>query len=176
MKRGLLAEYDSMDALVVAIRVLRSRGLTKLDAFTPFPSHDVEEALGRRRSPLALAAGFGALGGVVGAYFLQWWLVAYLYPVDVGSRPPHMPLAFLIITIEMGFLIGALTTFVAFLIVARLFKLWDPVFDIPGIESATRDRFWVAVDGDDERFDREALAELLREAGAARIATFGGIL
>jgi hypothetical protein len=175
MRRGIAGELPDEHALLETIRILRERGYTRLDAFSPYLIHDLDAALGRKRSPLSLAAGIGALSGAVGAYALQWYLVAYLYPIDVGGRPPHMPLPFLIITIEMGFLIGALTTFVAFLIVARLFKLWDPVFDIPGIESATRDRFWVAVDGDDERFDREALTDLLRDAGAARIATFGGI-
>ena len=176
MRRGIAGELPDEHALLETIRILRERGYTHLDAFSPYLIHDLDLALGRGRSSLLLATGIGALCGAVGAYALQWYLVAYLYPIDLGGRPPHMPLPFLIITIEMGFLIGALTTFVAFLIVARLFKLWDPVFDIPGIESATRDRFWVAVDGDDERFDRDALADLLRDAGAARVTTFGGIL
>lgn len=175
MKRGLVAEYDSMDALVVAIRVLRSRGLTKLDAFTPFPSHDVDEALGRRRSPLALAAGFGALGGVVGAYFLQWWLVAYLYPVDVGSRPPHMPLAFLIITIEMGFLFGGVTVFFACLFAAKLFKLWDPICEVDGFESATRDGYWLGVSADDSRWDGTEIKGVLAGTAPRAIHGFGGI-
>jgi hypothetical protein len=176
MRRGIAAELPDEHALLETIRVLRERGCTRLDAFTPYLVHDLDTALGRKRSSLSLVTGLGALGGAVGAYALQWYLVAYLYPIDVGGRPPHMPLPYLIITIEMGFLIGALATFVAFLIAARLFKLWDPVFEIPGIESATRDRFWVAVDADDEHFNREALADLLREAGASRVSTFGGIL
>jgi hypothetical protein len=176
MRRGIAGELHDEHALLDAIRVLREHGYTQLDAFTPYLVRDLDAALGRTRSPLSLAAGIGGLAGAAGAYALQWYLVAYLYPIDVGGRPPHMPLPFLIITIEMGFLFGALATFIAFLIASRLFKLWDPVFDIPGIESATRDRFWVAVDGDDECFDRVALEDLLRGAGAARVATFGGIL
>jgi len=176
MRRGIAGELPDEHALLEAIRVLRERGYTRLDAFTPYLVRDLDTALGRGRSPLSLAAGVGGLCGAVGAYALQWLLVAYLYPIDVGGRPPHMPLPFLIITIEMGFLFGALAVFVAFLVAARLFKLWDPVFDIPGIESATKDRFWVAVDADDDRFDREALEGVLRETGAARVATFGGPL
>ena len=36
-----------------------------------------------------------------------------LYPLDEGGRPPHMPLPFTIITVEMGFLFGALAVVVA---------------------------------------------------------------
>ena len=175
MRRGLLAEYESPDALVVAIHVLRSRGFTRLQAFTPFPSHEVDEALVRRRSPLALAAGFGAAFGAAAAYFLQWWLVAYLYPVDVGSRPPHMPLAFLIITIEMGFLFGGLTVFFACLFAAKLFRLWDPECEVEGFESATRDGFWLAVNADDPRWNRAEVTELVAGTAPRRVHGFGGL-
>src|SRR5205085_2986897 len=110
---------------------------------------EIDRALGARRSPLAIAAGVGGLAGAIGGYCLQWLLLAYLYPVDAGGRPPNMPLPFTIITIEMGFLFGALSVCAAFFIGARLFKLWDPIFDVPGFESATRAGFWLAVDASD---------------------------
>jgi hypothetical protein len=173
--RGLVAEYGSADALLVAIRVARSRGYTALDAYTPYPVHGIDEALRAPRSHLSLAAGIGAACGALGAYFLQWLLVAYLYPVDVGGRPPHMPLPFLIITIEMGFLFGGLAVFFACLFVARMFRLWDPVCDVPGFESATRDGFWLAIAADDPKWNRDALAAMLAGAGARAVHGFGGI-
>jgi hypothetical protein len=175
LTRGLLAEYPDKDALVVAIHVLRSRGYTHLQAFLPFPVAEVDEALGRRRSPLALAAGFGATFGATGAYFLQWLLVAYLYPVDAGSRPPHMPLAYLIITIEMGFLFGGLAVFFACLFAAKLFRLWDPVCEVEGFESATRDGFWLGVGIDDPRWQRAEVEALIRGTAPRAIHGFGGL-
>ena len=70
----------------------------------------------------------------------------------------------------MGFLFGALAVFVAFLVAARLVKLWDPINEVPGFESATRDHFWLAIDGDDPALDR--LGDALDDA--ARVAPFGG--
>ena len=64
-----------------------------------------------------------------------------------------MPLPFTIITVEMGFLFGALAVVAAFLVGSRLGKLWEPIFDVPGFESATRDHFWLAVDAPDPAFD-----------------------
>jgi hypothetical protein len=149
MKRGLAAEYATLPALLSAIRALRTCGFTRMEVYSPVPSDEIDRALGARRSPLAIAAGIGGLCGAIGGYALQWWLLAYLYPVDVGSRPPNMPLPFTIITVEMGFLFGALAVVAAFFVGARLFKLWEPIFDVPGFESATRAGFWLAVDAAD---------------------------
>ena len=173
MRRGVAAEYPDKDALLVAIRAARARGFTDLETFTPCPVEEIDEALAAKRSPMAIAAGIGGLAGAVGGYFLQWLLVAYLYPVSAGTRPPHMPLPFVIITIEMGFLLGGLTVFFAFFIASRLLKLWDPVFDVPGIESATRAGFWLAIDADDPRYDAPSLAALLRASGPRRLQLFG---
>ncbi|HEX5063537.1 MAG TPA: DUF3341 domain-containing protein [Kofleriaceae bacterium] len=175
MRRGIAAEYLTKESLLAAIRAMRARGLVQLEAYTPVPFREVDAALGARRSPLAIAAGIGGLAGAVGAYFLQWLLVAYLYPIDLGSRPPHMPLPFTIITVEMGFLVGALTVFVAFVIVSRLFKLWDPIFDVPGFESATRAGFWLAVGADDPAWDRDAITHALQAIRPTQLHGFGGI-
>ena len=175
MRRGVAAEFADEASLLAAVRALRDHGWTRLEAFSPYPAPAIETALGMPRSPLSVAAGVGALAGAAGAYFLQWYLVAYLYPIDLGGRPPHMPLPFVIITVEMGFLLGALSVFVAFLVVSRLFTLWDPIFEVPGIESATRDCFWIAVSAADPAFDRDQVHEVLRHSDARRVASFGGV-
>ncbi len=172
--RGLAAEYTELATIIAAIRALRARGFTRLEAFAPYPEHALDAALGARRSPLSIAAGIGGLAGAVGGYFLQWWLVAYLYPVDVGVRPPHMPLPFTIITVEMGFLLGGLVVFCALFVAARLLKLWEPICDVRGFESATRDAFWLAIDARDPQWNGDALVALLRESGARQIHGFGG--
>ena len=175
MRRGIAAEFPDEVSLLAAIRAMRDHGWTDLEAYSPMPVPAIDAALGKSRSSLSVAAGIGALAGAGGAYFLQWYLVAYLYPIDLGGRPPHMPLPFVIITIEMGFLIGALTVFVAFLIASHLFKLWEPIFDVPGFESASRDCFWLAISGDDPAFDRDQIVEVLHRAEAGHVAGFGGI-
>jgi len=175
VRRGIAAEYPSEAALLTAIRALRARGLTRLEAYSPIPSDAIDAALGARRSPLAIAAGLGGIAGAAGGYFLQWLLVAYLYPVDVGARPPHMPLPFTIITVEMGFLLGALAVVAAFLVSARLLKLWEPLFDVPGFESATRAGFWLAVGADDPAWERTAVERAVRDTQPSRVHGFGGL-
>ena len=154
----IAAEYADAEALVRAARVAREKGFAQLEAYTPYAVPELDGALGRRRSPLAIAAGLGGLGGAAGGYALQWLLDAYLFPVNTGGRPPHMPLAFVPITIEMGFLFGGLFVFFACLAAARLFKLWAPIDEVPGFTSATRAGFWLAIETDFPGLAIEALA------------------
>lgn len=170
MPERLLAEYADEEAAVVAIHRLHEAGYRDLEAYLPFPSHEVEQALGRPRSRLPFAVfGFGLLGAG-GAYFLQWLLVAFLYPLDVGRRPPHFPLAFVIITFEMGVLLASLSAFFGTLATGRLVRLVDDVQGTPGFESATRDRFWLEVSlADPAARDPEATRALLVACGAERI-------
>lgn len=149
---GILAEFDTVEGLVAAIEGMRGHGYRRLDAFTPFPIHEVEHALHLRRSRLPYVIFCVGALAAAGAYFLQWYLNAYLYPLNVGGRPPHFPLAYLIITFEMGVLFAGFTAFFGVLGLGRLFKLWDPVFEIDGFEGVTDDRYWLQVSARDPHF------------------------
>ena len=62
---GVAAEFASPEALLAAVRGLRSEGFTKMDAFTPFPVHGLDQALGLGRSRLGyLVFGAGFIGMV----------------------------------------------------------------------------------------------------------------
>lgn len=152
MRRGLLAEYDSAADLLAALRRLRELGYRKLDAFTPYPVKGVSELIGLRRSIVPKIVLGMALCGGAGAYGLQWWMNAYDYPIDVGGRPPHSALAFVPITFEMTVLAAGLTAFITVFVLARLTTLDHPIFDVPGFERASIDRFWLGIDAGDEKF------------------------
>ena len=64
---GLMAEFDSAQALVDAGRKTREAGYKKIDAYTPFPIEELSEAIGFHRNsvPLVVLIG-GILGGCSG--------------------------------------------------------------------------------------------------------------
>jgi hypothetical protein len=171
--RGVMAELHDEAALVAAARELRARGVTRIEAYTPYRVDAFDDAIGTPRSRLSVAAALGALGGGSAGYALEWLFAAYLYPIDSGGRPPHMPLAFVPIGIEMGFLFGALATVIAVLVVGKLVKLWEPVCEVPGFGSATRAGMWIAVAADDARFDEAVIAEVLERSGGGALERFG---
>jgi hypothetical protein len=146
MKRSLLVEFEHSDDLAAAARALRRRPGLELDAHTPYSTEEVREALELPPSPLPRLVFVGACLGAGGAYALEWLTNAHWYPLNVGGRPPHMPLPFVPISFEMGVLGAALTAFFGVLVGGRLLRLWDPVFEVPRFESVSVDRFWLRVD------------------------------
>jgi hypothetical protein len=157
---NVAAEYASAADLTRAVTLIGETGVELVDTFTP---HPIDELSPPRRKPVVLLAAAAGFGGAFAAYAGQWLIDAYLYPVEAGARPPHMPLAFVPITIEMGFLAAAVTAFVLWFFGARLGTLWEPVCDVPGFGA---DGYWLVVSGKDE----SALREVLGKTGAVRVA------
>ncbi len=143
-----LAEFGSADELRAAMRSFAEKGYTRLETYTPVPlENGVHQA--PTRLPIAVFV-VGLLGGIA-SYALQWYANAYAYVQNIGGRPAHAVPAFLIATFEGAVLSAALAAFVGFFVVSRLPKPWHPVFEIPGFERATVDRYWLAVDATDHR-------------------------
>lgn len=173
MTPALLAEYATPSALLDAIAAARDKGYRKLEAYTPYPVPGLDEALAAPASRLpwfVLAAGLGAAAG---AYGLQWLLNAYLYPLSVGARPPYYPLAYVPITFEMGILFASFAAFFGVLAFGRLMRLYDPVFEVPGFESATNDAFWLRIDASDPRFDATTTEQDLHATHPLRVVRWG---
>ncbi|UQA54572.1 DUF3341 domain-containing protein [Polyangium aurulentum] len=172
--KGLLAEFETVDQLVRAAVELRKLGYRRLDAFTPYPVAAVERAIGLGRSHIPWIVFPCAMAGAAGAYLLQWWTNAVDYRLEVGGRPAHAPPAFVPITFEMGVLFAALSAVLALAVFSRLTTLWQPIFDVPGFERASVDRFFLAIDHADPAFDLELTAQRLHLLGAVRVELVGG--
>ena len=170
---ALMAEFASGAALLDGLRALRARGVTGLDAFTPYEVEGLQELLGVRRSRLtwiALVVGL-AFGG--GAYLLQWWINVVDYPLDIGGRPYHAAPAFIPITFEMTVLFASAAALISAIVLGGLPRLWHPVFEVEGFERASIDRFWLAVGIGDAGVDRARDTAALTAAGALRIEWLG---
>ncbi|MGE0871868.1 MAG: DUF3341 domain-containing protein [Kofleriaceae bacterium] len=140
------AEYATASELLAAIERLVPDRLGRIEAYTPYPVPGIDRALGARPSRLSISVFAGGMGAAATAYGLQWLLDGYLYPLDVGGRPPHFPLAFVPITFEMGVLFASLTAVAAVLIGGRLARLWHHSNEVEGIESSTASGFWLELE------------------------------
>ncbi len=172
---GLLAEFASPEHLVEAARLARKSGLSFLEAFTPFPVPEVEEVMKLRPSRISRFVFVAGLAGAVFAYVLQYWVAAVDYPINVGGTPAHSGEAYIPIVFETMVLFASVTAFVAMFAFTGLPRLWHPVFEATGFESATIDGFWLGVDGRDPHFDLDGTTRLLNAAGARRVVAAGGV-
>lgn len=174
MKHGLMAEFDSPEALVSAIASLRTLGYRELDAFTPFPIDEVESALDLPRSRISIGVLAAGLAGAIAAYAIQWWTSAVGYPLNVGGFPLHSSPAFIPVTFETAILCASITAFFSVLAASELPRLWDPLFEIEGFDRAMIDRFFLLIDAADDRYSLEASAEHLRAQSPLRVTPIGG--
>src|SRR5262249_10929689 len=136
MKHALLAEFEAPEPMLRAIYRLRELGCRELDAFTPYPIHGIDQALGQKRSPINWLVLPFWVTAAAGAYALQWFCNAYDYPLNVGGRPLHSAPAFIPITFEMGVLGASLGGVLLLFLLAGLPELYHPVFTVDGFESA----------------------------------------
>jgi ActD protein len=161
MRRVLLLEFESPEELAAALRDLYGRGHRDLDAYTPYSTDIVREALALEPSRLPRWVLAGGLLGATLAYLLEWWTTGISYPLNVGGRPLHMPLAFVPISFEMGVLGASFTAFFGVLLLGKLVRLWDPVFEVEGFGSMSVNRFWLRMDESPEGFDPESVVREL---------------
>jgi hypothetical protein len=172
--QGLAAELDSADALVAAAGRLRERGYRMIEAVSPLPLEAVENHLHLPPSRLGkLAFAGGVLGGLLG-YGIQWYGDVRAFPLLVGGRPLHAVPAFIPATFEATILGAALAAFVGVLVSLRLPELWHPMFEIGGIERASADRYWIAVDRRDPLFEPERTRVDLAALGPVRVVAVPG--
>lgn len=166
---GLLAEFATSDELIRAIERSRADGYTLMEAYTPFPLHEVAHALGyKNRLPLLVFCG-GLLGAVTG-FALQYWTAVHAYPVNVGGRPLNSWPSFIVVTFEMTILFAALTAVLGMLALNRLPRPHHPVFDVPVFELASRNRFFLLIIARDERFELDATRALLEGTDSLSVA------
>ena len=155
-----VVEFASADAALAGVKALVARGLSQVEAFTPYAVPDIEHALGVRRSRIPYGAfALGATGCAL-AFLLIWWTAAVDYPLDVGGRPFNSIVADIPIMFETTVLFTGVSAFLAVLLRSRLPRLYHPVFTLDGFERTTLDRYWLGIDHGDAKLDDAALDSL----------------
>ena len=105
----VIGVYDSPDALMQGIRILRSKDLGQLEAYSPYPIHGIDEALGHRRSPLGAMVMVMGIIGALTALGAEYWISAVDYPIVTGGKAPTSWEAFVPIMFEVTVLFATFT-------------------------------------------------------------------
>lgn len=150
---GLMAEFKEHDELLKAARKTYAQGYRRIDAYSPFPIEGLPEAIGYEQSLVPLLTLVGGMIGGLGGYFMEWISMARLYPLNVGGRPYNSWPNFIPVTFELTVLIASLTAFISSLVINRLPHLHHPVFNVPAFDRASSDRFFLAIEAKDPKFN-----------------------
>jgi hypothetical protein len=166
---GLLAEFEGPGPLLHACEQVRDAGYTRWDAHSPFPVHGLDRAMGMRASVLPWIVLVLGLGGAAAAMLLQWWVATTAYPLVISGKPFFSWQAFVPVTFEVGVLIAAMGAVFGMFTLNRLPMHFHPLFSSKRFERATDDAFFISVESWDPRFDPQATAQLLEQAGATHV-------
>ena len=152
---GILAEFDTPSELVDAAREVRDAGYTKTDAFSPFPLHEIDEALGIKRSILPWLVFGGGLTGLMTGFALQIFVHYVDYPIIVGGRPYISVPSFIPPAYELTILFAGFAAVFGMLFLNGLPQPYHPVFNVPRFALASREKFFLLIEKKDPKFDFE---------------------
>jgi hypothetical protein len=167
---GLLAEFDDVTTLVDATKRVHQEGYTRFDAYTPFPVHQLFEAMEFNDRRLPLMVLIGGIIGCIAGFGLCYWVSTTAYPLNVGGRPFNSWPAFIPVTFEVTILLASLTCVFGMLALNGLPMPYHPVFNIQRFrERASQDALFLAIEAADPKFDLEKTRALLQQLGAREI-------
>ncbi len=163
---GLLALFEGQADFLGAIKKIRGRlSIKKLEAFSPFPVHGIEQALGLKRSWIPYATLVLALSGFGLGFLLQAWTSAYSWPLNVGGKPFISWPAFIPVSFETMILMGGVSTTLILYIACNLPNYRKPVLDT----RLTNNLFGLYIDKSDENFNEAKVTEILKETHVLEI-------
>lgn len=175
---GVLAEFEDVNGLMAAATRVRDAGFQRWESYTPFPVHGLDDAMGHKPTILPWIVLVCGLTGLVSGVLLVWWTNATSFDVPYALRgydfitsgkpvfsfPANVPPIF-----ELTILFSAFGAFFGMLAMNLLPRFYHPVFRSARFERVTQDRFFIGIEAADASFDREATAQLLRDAGASHV-------
>jgi hypothetical protein len=162
------AIFDDEEPLMASVKSLRAQGIRIKDAFTPFPVHGLDVAMGLPRTRLAICAFIYGLTGASLATLMMWYMMVSDWPTDIGGKPSfayymNVP-AFIPITFESTVLCAAHGMAITFYL-----RCWL----VPGAKAknpdprTTDDKFMMVIETKEE--NKGNVESLLKSGGASEI-------
>jgi hypothetical protein len=167
---GVMAEFEDPTSLVEATRRTYDEGYRSFDSFSPYPIHEIFDAMHieDRRVPLLVLA--GGITGMLTGLGLQVWVSAIAYPLNIGGRPHLSWPMFIPVTFELTILFAAFAAVFGMFILNGLPQPYHPVFNVERFAAhASQDRFFLAIEAKDPKFGRDRTRQFLMSLGAREV-------
>ena len=162
---GLLVEFDHPEELLAAAKQVAGAGYKRIDAYSPFAVHGVDQAIGAKTHLPWLIFGGGLTGGIT-AMSMQIFASAFHYKMNIAGKPINWQAAFgwpsfMPITFELTVLFASATAVFGMLFLNGLPRLHNPLFNVPEFDGASQDKFFLCIQADDAKFDLDQTSRFL---------------
>ena len=166
---GLIAVFDNPDALLAAAKKTYASGYRKIDAYTPIPVHHLGEAIGFKPKVLPWIVLFGGLFGAGLGLFMQYYIHVVDYPLNIGGRPFFSWPSFIPVTFECCILFAGFAAVFGMLGLNGFPQPYNPIFNAPDFELASRSHFFLCIEAEDPQFDQGRTMEFLNSLGPEKV-------
>lgn len=163
---GMAAFFDRPDELMQAAAFARLAKYTKYDAFSPFPIHGMDHAMGLGPSWIPWVTFGAGSAGFLTANALEFGMMTFNWPMIVGGKSFAPWPAFIPIMFELTVLLAGITTVIVMLIAAGCFR--KPRIIDPDI---TNDRFVLWISAEDKTFDIEKVKAFMESLDPVEVRT-----
>lgn len=164
--KGMAAFFDLPDELMLAAAHTRDSDYDDFEAYSPFPIHGMDEAMGLGRSWIPWVTFGAGMSGLATAIALQFGTMTFDWPMNIGGKPFAPAPAFVPIMFELSVLFAGVITAIVMLIAAGCFR--KPFIIDPEI---TSDRFALWISADDDAFDADEVREFMESLDPVEIRT-----
>ncbi len=168
---ALLAEFDSVAAVLKAAEQVRDAGYMNWDVHSPIPIHHINHAMGLRPTILPWITLAHGIAGCLFGLVLTWWMNATSfpglspsiqgYPFLISGKPIYSLPANIPIIFETTVLFAAIGTLLGLLGLNKLPMLYNPLTRSRRFLRATADRFLIVIEAEDAQFDLDKTSQFL---------------
>ena len=167
---GLMAEFADPTALVVATRRTHEEGYRAIDAYTPYPIHELIDAFHAHDHRVQRNVLLGGIAGGLAGFGLCYWVSTMAYPLNIGGRPFNSWPSFIPVTFELTILFASFAAVLSWILLSGLPMPYHPVFNVPRFaEIASEKGFFLTIESTDPKFDRQQTEAFLKGLGAKEI-------
>jgi len=166
---GLVGVLDTPAQIYHLCEKLRDEGYKNFETHTPFPVHGLESAMALPASKVPWISLGGGIFGVAGMVLLTWF-TNHDYPLNISGKQPFSWQVFIPLFFEMMVLFASFGTFFGMWGLNKLPTFFHPVMQHPMFPRASDDKFLIAVEATDPRYDAEKTRALLEKHGAHDVA------
>jgi hypothetical protein len=164
-----VAEFESAAALTAGAHNIIAMGYSRVDSHTPFPVHGIDQVLRQRPSHVGWICAACGLIGIGGAQLMMWWMNGHDYPIWVAGKPPYAWPSTIPITFECMVLLASFGALFGMLGLNKLPRLYHPLFQHSTFWRASDDRFFLAIESRDPKFDSVRTVEHLKQVGGRNV-------
>ena len=167
---GILAKFESPEALISAAKKAVGAGYRKFDTFSPFPLEGMSEAMRLRPSWLPYLVLLGGIGGAVTGVGMQVYSMVIDQPLNIGGRPLMSWPVFIPIAFELTILLSAVAGIAGLFLVTRFPQPYHPVFNVEDFRKhGSMDGFYLMIENRDPLFHLPDTTRLLESWGAIQV-------